>query len=51
MKCFNTIYFGGNHYWDIDKLRKDKFSYYDRTGEFGDPSMYKEYNELTPYKN
>lgn len=47
----STIYFGGNHYWDIDKLTKEKFSYYDRSGEFGDPFMHREYNELTPYKN
>lgn len=47
---FSTIYFGGNHYWDIDELTKNKFSYYDRTGEFGDPFMHREHNELTPYK-
>lgn len=47
---FGILYFGGDHYWDIDELTKNKFSYYDRTGEFGDPFMYREYNELTPYK-
>lgn len=47
---FSTIYFGGEHYWDIDKLTKDKFSFYDRSGDFGDPFMNREYNELTPYK-
>lgn len=48
---FSTIYFGGEHYWDIDELTKNKFSYYDRTGEFGDPFMHREYNELTPYED
>ncbi len=47
---FSTIYFGGNHYWDIDKLTEKKFSFYDRTGEFGDPFMYREYYELIPYQ-
>lgn len=45
-----TIYFGGDHYWDIDKLTKNKFSFYDRSGEFGDPFMNREYTELTPYQ-
>lgn len=45
---FSTLYFGGEHYWDIDKLTKDKFSFYDRSGEFGEPFMHREYNEFTP---
>lgn len=47
---FSTIYFGGEHYWDIDKLTKDIFSFYDRSGEFGDPFMTREYIKLTPYE-
>ena len=47
---FSTIYFGGEHYWDIDELTKHKFSFYDRSGKFGDPFMNREYIELTPYQ-
>lgn len=47
---FSTIYFGGEHYWDIDELTKNKFSFYDRSGKFGDPFMNREYIELTPYQ-
>lgn len=46
----STIYFGGEHYWDIDELTKNKFSFYDRSGKFGDPFMNREYIELTPYQ-
>lgn len=42
--------FGGEHYWDIDELTKNKFSFYDRSGKFGDPFMNREYIELTPYQ-
>lgn len=37
-------------YWDIDELTKNKFSFYDRSGKFGDPFMNREYIELTPYQ-
>ena len=47
---FRTIYFGGEHYWDIVKLTKNRFSFYDRNGKDGDPFMNKEYIELTPYQ-
>jgi hypothetical protein len=47
---FSTIYFGGEHYWDIDELTKNKFSFYDRSGKFVDPFMNREYIELTPYQ-
>lgn len=47
---FSTIYFGGTHYWDIDELTKNKFAFYDRSGEFGDPYMSREYIAFTPYK-
>lgn len=40
----------GEHYWDIDELTKNKFSFYDRSGKFGDPFMNREYIELTPYQ-
>lgn len=43
------LYFGREHYWDIETLTKYKFTYYDRNGEFGDPFMSREYNELTSY--
>ena len=46
----STIYFGGERYWDIDELTQNKFSFYDRSGEFGDPFMHREYTELTPYE-
>lgn len=49
-QSFSTIYFGGEHYWDIDELTKNKFSFYDRSGKFGDPFMNREYIELTPYQ-
>ena len=45
---FRTIYFGREHYWDIVKLTKNLFSFYDRNGKNGDPFMNKEYIELTP---
>ncbi|EGN58283.1 hypothetical protein PRBRB14_27690 [Hallella multisaccharivorax DSM 17128] len=45
-----TIYFGREHYWDIVKLTKIKFSFYDRNGNIRDPFMNKEYVELTPYQ-
>lgn len=45
-----SIYFGGEHYWDIVKLTKKYFSFYDRNGKEGDPFMNKEYIELTPYQ-
>lgn len=35
---------------DIDELTKNKFSFYDRSGKFGDPFMNREYIELTPYQ-
>lgn len=47
---FGVLYFGGNQYWDIDELTTDKFSFYDRNGEIGDPYMSREYVEFTPYK-
>ena len=47
---FSTIYFGSEHYWDIDKLTKNIFSFYDRTGKLDDPFMDRKYRELTPYE-
>lgn len=47
--AFNTIYFGNKHYWDIDILNKEKFSFYDRYGEFGEIGMSREYVTLKPY--
>lgn len=46
---FSTIYFGGNHFWEIKELTKSKFSFYSIHGDWTDPSVYKEYIELTPY--
>lgn len=42
-------YFGNKHYWDIDILNKEKFSFYDRYGEFGEIGMSREYVTLKPY--
>lgn len=47
---FGTIYFGHNNYWDIDELTEKKFTVYERTGEFGEPGMIREYLEFTPLK-
>ena len=47
---FSTNYFGGERYWDIDELTKNRFSFYERSGKFGDPFMNREYIELTPYQ-
>lgn len=47
---FSTIYFGHNLYWDIDKLTKEKFAVYERSGEFGQPGMVRVYLEFTPYR-
>lgn len=47
--AFNTIYFGNKHYWDIDRLNKEQFSFYDRSGEFGEIGMSREYVTLKPY--
>lgn len=47
---FSTIYFGGNLYWDIKELTENIFAFYDRTGEIGEPTMVREYRELTPFE-
>lgn len=47
---FRTIYFGREHYWDIVKLTKNEFSFYDRSGDNGDPFMNRQYTVLIPYK-
>lgn len=47
---FSSIYFGRDDYWDIDELTEDKFAFYDRSGEFGEPTMTREYTILTPYE-
>lgn len=44
-----VIYFGNRHFWEIEKLNKNVFSFYDIIGELTDPSVHKEYIELTPY--
>lgn len=46
---FSTIYFGGNHFWEIKELTKNRFSFYSIHGDLSDPSVHKEYIELTPY--
>lgn len=43
-----TIYFGLDHYWDIEVLTSKKFEVYDRWGEYGQLHMSREYLELTP---
>ena len=45
-----TIYFGADHYWDIEELTTKKFAVYDRWGEYGQLHMSREYMELTPLK-
>ena len=45
-----TIYFGDDHYWDIEELTTKKFAVYDRWGEYGQMHMSREYLELTPLK-
>jgi len=45
---YGSIYFGYRHYWDIVELTEKKFSVYDRSGEWDDPFMTKEYVEHTP---
>ena len=45
-----TIYFGNDHYWDIEELTAKKFAVYDRWGEYGQLHMSREYMELTPLK-
>lgn len=45
-----TIYFGDDHYWDIEELTTKKFAVYDRRGEYGQIHMTREYLELTPLK-
>lgn len=46
----SIIYFGTNHYWDIEELTAGKFAIYDRWGEYGEMNMSREYKELTPLK-
>lgn len=48
---FSTIYFGGNHFWEIKELTKSRFSFYSIHGDLSDPSVHKEYIELTPYNS
>lgn len=47
---FGSIYFGRDDYWDIDELTEDKFAFYNRNGEFGEPTMTREYTIFTPYE-
>ena len=44
----STIYFGSDHYWDIEELTTKKFAIYDRWGEYGEINMSREYKEFTP---
>ena len=44
----NTIYFGDEHYWDIEVLNARKFEVYDRFGEYGQNDMSREYVKFTP---
>ena len=46
----STIYFGEDHYWDIEELTSRKFAVYDRWGEYGEIHMFREYKELTSLK-
>lgn len=46
----STIYFGEDHYWDIEGLTSRKFAVYDRWGEYGEIHMFLEYKELTSLK-
>lgn len=43
-----TIYFGDNHYWDIEVLSTKKFEVYDRWGEYGQMNMSRDYMKMTP---
>lgn len=43
----STIYFGENHYWDIEELTAKKFAVYDRWGEYGTVNMSREYKVFT----
>lgn len=43
-----TIYFGEDHYWDIEVLTSKKFEVYDRWGEYGHEHMSRDYLKLTP---
>ena len=45
-----TIYFGSDHYWDIEVLTSKKFEVYDRWGEYGYEHMSRDYLKLTPLK-
>lgn len=45
-----TIYFGNDHYWDIEEFTTKKFAVYDRWGEYGQLHMSREYMELMPLK-
>ena len=48
----STIYFGSDHYWDIEELTTKKFAIYDRLGgEYGEINMSREYKEFTPLDN
>lgn len=46
-----TIYFGDHHYWDIEVLNAQKFEVYDRSGEYGQNHMSREYVKFTPLDN
>ncbi|EJW89803.1 hypothetical protein EVA_22088 [gut metagenome] len=43
-----TLLIGHEHDWNIEKLNKQLFAFYDRMGELGDLSMTREYVELKP---
>lgn len=48
-KNCRTIHFGQKRYWDIDVLRKDRFAFYDRNGEYGELYMTRKYTVLVPH--
>lgn len=45
-----TLFFGYDHYWDIEVLTKDKFEVWDRWRELGNMNMSRDYLKLAPHK-
>lgn len=48
-QSYSCISFTSGHYWDMDILTAEKFAFYDRSGEWNNPYMKREYTVLTPY--
>lgn len=49
-QSYSCISFSTGHYWDMDILTAGKFAFYDRSGEWNNPYMKREYTVLTPYE-